>query len=224
MHAITRTAAILAATMTAATAGVLTASTPAEAAAASPGTHKIIVGGIYTHISVPAVSHSTTDGHTHIVALDGGPIQAITESTSPNLRLDTTIPSDALTPGPQQWALIDSDGSMSTTSVKILRQTRITDVHATPIGHGRIAITATLTMYDGRRGWIGQKQSPVWVQAWTGRAWATVGTLSTDASGDTIAAGIAKARPGRVLAFRLLRPEGSTVTGAATGVYRIRVN
>lgn len=201
-------------------------STTAEAVATLPvGQSNIVavVGSPTATIKATLTSHSVIGGK-HVVAVVGSEnVQGVGVSTRANVPVTIVTASRFLQPGPNQWSTIDSDGSMGVINVTILRQSRITGLRAIPMGCHRVAVLASLTMYDlSSSRWIGQRLSPLWVQALTGGKWTNIGTISTNVSGDGIAAGVVTAPVG-TLTLRVVRPTGSTVTSATSGSVRVQV-
>ena len=119
------------------------------------------------------------------------------------------------------WIMDEYDYSGRFVSFTVRRLSRVAVTHAEARPGGRVAVAVRVTHYDPAvGGFVGSRRSPVRIQAWTGRAWATVATVTTTADG--LAGAIVTGRPGRNT-FRAVRLTGSTVTAATSGVVRVNV-
>ena len=222
-----RLAALVAAGAVAA--GALVGVAPAADAAVVPvsSSARIVISGPTARVQVTAWSTApeTGDGgHALAVSVAGTTLWGA--STVPDMAPELvtvtgTVRSAALTPGTSKVLVTDiGDGKWTTVPVTVVRQSAVKA--STVVYPGGVLVMGTAKHYDPRTGgYTGDVASPVQVQEWTSGKWVTVQTVTTAGPDGAVAAMIPV--PFGPALLRLVRPAGTTVTGAVSALQAVVV-
>jgi hypothetical protein len=173
--------------------------------------------------TVPPTAPVWSTGHCVAVSAPLAGVQrrvGVSCSYSSIVPVKVTMPSRSFVVGRSTWMVRDlRDGALRPLAVDARQASRFAWGAILPVDTGLVYVDARVDHYHAATGaWGPSGLSPVWVQVLKGGSWVTVGSVTTNLDGHAF--GLVGVPVGAQV-FRLYRPAGATVWGAASATQQL---